>query len=91
MTRNFILYKRSELPIVLTGDFNIDVAKQENNDFVEFMQNYLNFKLVTERTQATTLGGSCIDLTFTMNIRASCRRYISYFSYHRPILTLLER
>lgn len=85
-----MLYSVGDKPIVVTGDFNIDVSKPENVEFVEFMQRYLRLNLMSDRSQATTLGGSCLDLTFTRDIHSECRRYCSYFSYHRPILSVLK-
>lgn len=78
------------MPIIVTGDFNIDVLKPENLEFIDFMRTYLHLDLASDRSQATTMGGSCLDLTFTRNIRIQCKRYCAYFSYHRPILSVLE-
>lgn len=83
-------YARQTSPLVVTGDFNIDVSKPENKDFIDFMQKYLRLNLVTNPIQATTLGGSCLDLTFSRNISVECKRYCAYFSYHRPILSVLR-
>lgn len=85
-----MMYSKTNMPIVVTGDFNIDVAKPENTEFVDFMKKFLKLDLATDTTQATTLGGTCLDLTFVRNIRAICKRYCSYFSYHRPMLAILE-
>ncbi|XP_058821105.1 uncharacterized protein LOC131683287 [Topomyia yanbarensis] len=90
LTRNLMMYTRTDMPIVVTGDFNIDVSKPENTDFVDFMKRGLKFDLASDPTQATTLGGTCLDLTFTRNIRATCKRYCAYFSYHRPMLSVIE-
>ncbi|XP_065085307.1 uncharacterized protein LOC135707420 [Ochlerotatus camptorhynchus] len=90
--RNLLSYHyfRSPMPIVVTGDFNIDVSKSENNELIAFMSQYLQLELATDRAQATTLGGTCLDLTFHRNIQVECTRYISYFSYHRPMLSVLS-
>lgn len=89
LARNLVLYTRTCMPVIVTGDFNIDVSKEEHQEFIVFMKQYLFLDLASDPTQATTLGGTCLDLTFTRNIRAECRRYCSYFSYHRPILSML--
>ncbi|XP_029708282.2 uncharacterized protein LOC109400233 [Aedes albopictus] len=89
LARNLFMYMRSSMPIIVTGDFNIDVSKEENIEFIDFMKQYLHLELATDPSQATTLGGSCLDLIFTRKIRAESRRYCSYFSYHRPILSVL--
>nr|XP_029713647.1 uncharacterized protein LOC115257831 [Aedes albopictus] len=89
LARNLFMYMRSSMPIIVTGDFNIDISKAENIEFIDFMKQYLHLELATDPSQATTLGGSCLDLIFTRKIRAESRRYCSYFSYHRPILSVL--
>lgn len=90
LTRHLMMYTRTVMPLIITGDFNIDVLKQENAEFIDFMLKYLRLNLASDATQATTFGGSCIDLTFTRNVQAECKRYCSYFSYHRPILSILK-
>nr|XP_029713677.1 uncharacterized protein LOC109418586 [Aedes albopictus] len=65
LARNLFMYMRSSMPIIVTGDFNIDVSKEENIEFVDFMKQYLHLELATDPSQATTLGGSCLDLIFT--------------------------
>jgi hypothetical protein len=34
----------------------------------------------------TTLGCTCIDHVFLRNMNTECVPYVSYFSYHRPLL-----
>ncbi|XP_055622388.1 uncharacterized protein LOC129765957 [Toxorhynchites rutilus septentrionalis] len=70
MTRHLMMYSKSTMPLVVTGDFNIDVSKQENVEFIDFMLKYLHLTLASDPSLATTNGGSCIDLTFTRNVRA---------------------
>lgn len=90
MTRNLWLYKSKNVPIIVTGDFNIDISKEENSSFVEFMKDFLALDLVSDSRQPTTLGGSCIDMIFARNTPdLSTKRFITYFSYHRPMFTLL--
>nr|XP_029733968.1 uncharacterized protein LOC115269410 [Aedes albopictus] len=89
MLRKLSHYVMMDMPMVVTGDFNIDVSRQENINFLDFMQKHLKLCLATLRNEATTFGGSCIDLTFTKSVSVECKRYCSYFSYHRPMLSLL--
>lgn len=90
MTRNLFCYKASDIPVVVTGDFNIDISKTENICFVRFMKEFLAFDIFSDPRKSTTLGGSCIDIIFARNIPdLLTKRYIAYFSYHRPLFTLL--
>lgn len=80
---------QKNLPLVVTGDFNIDVLKRENVDFLTLMSD-LRLTLANDVRQTTTHGGTVLDLTFTRNIHASITRYVCYFSYHRPMLSVLR-
>ncbi|GFW35158.1 uncharacterized protein TNCV_5067231 [Trichonephila clavipes] len=71
-----------ETPIVLCGDFNCD--PQQNSYLVEFMRNEFGLNYVP--TSPTTLGNTTIDCTFTRNINVDIMPYVSYFTYHRPML-----
>ncbi|GFW80600.1 uncharacterized protein TNCV_3234521 [Trichonephila clavipes] len=71
-----------ETPIVLCGDFNCDL--QQNSYLVELMRN--EFGLNYEQTSPTTLGNTTLDCTFTRNINVDIMPYVSYFTYHRPML-----
>jgi hypothetical protein len=37
----------------------------------------------------TTLSRTCIDHAFLRNMNTECMPYVSYFSYHRPLLNRL--
>ena len=90
MTRNVYSYARENISLLVSGGFNIDVSKQENVEFVTFMEEYIKLRLLSTSSQATTLGGTCIDLVFGKNIDVESRRYVSYFSCHRPLLSLIK-
>jgi endonuclease/exonuclease/phosphatase family metal-dependent hydrolase len=71
------------VPIVLMGDFNMDVT--EHKEYAEFFEKY--YKLQHHPFDSTTtLGCTRIDHAFLRNINTECMAYISYFSYHRPLL-----
>ena len=77
------------IPIILTGDFNLDIFNHDNENFLEFMRNDFGLHLSSDKSP-TTLGGSCIDMVFTRYINnIHCQKYISYFSYHKPILATI--
>ncbi|EZA46684.1 hypothetical protein X777_03551 [Ooceraea biroi] len=79
----------ADVPIVLCGDFNVDIM--QNTQFVDFMKNTFNIDCATRATTGTTLGNTCLDFTFTRNISVECLNYISYFSYHHPVLNRMVR
>ena len=75
----------TETPILMCGDFNTDVI--QNILFVNFMKSKFNLDCII--SASTTLGNTCIDLTFTRNMSVQTVLYGSYFSYHRPLLNRL--
>ena len=62
--------------------FNMDIM--QNKSFVKFMISKFDLDCIS--SASTTLGNTCIDLTFTSNISVQALPYVSYFSYHRPVL-----
>ena len=90
LTRNLLMYKRMDIRMVVSGDFNVDILKTENSKFINFMKEHLNLEMNSNHLETTTVGRTCLDLVFVRNVNAQTRRYVSYFSYHRPMLTLLD-
>lgn len=87
-----LIQKNNSLPTILLGDFNIDVLKCPN--FLLHIKNKYNFTCVN-KNMVTTRYNTCIDLTFVNSSflslkKIDCFSYVSYFSYHRPILNKLN-
>ena len=61
----------------------LDSTHREES-FLNFMKSKFNLDCIS--FASTTLGNTCIDLTFTRNISVQTLPYVSYFSYHRPAL-----
>jgi endonuclease/exonuclease/phosphatase family metal-dependent hydrolase len=79
---------RNTIPIILPGDFNIELKKKENETFVTDMEETFGFKLMSNPQCSTTRSKSCIDV-FARNVyNLKCAKYITYYSYHRPILII---
>jgi hypothetical protein len=67
---------RNTIPIILDGDFNIELKKKENETSVINMEEIFGLK-------------SCIDMVFARNVdNPKCANYITYFSYYKPILSV---
>ncbi|XP_076545658.1 uncharacterized protein LOC143305523 [Osmia lignaria lignaria] len=76
-----------KLPIIISGDLNLNLQTPEGRDFIDFMECSLNLKLVNDSSKCTTLGGTTVDAVFTRYMdNVHCRNYVNYFSYHQPIL-----
>ncbi|GBL90353.1 hypothetical protein AVEN_178802-1 [Araneus ventricosus] len=65
-----------EVPIIMMGDFNI-YAKRNEKAF-DFLKHHFNLNMVYTN-YPSTLGNSCLDLTFTRNITPELLNYVCYF------------
>jgi endonuclease/exonuclease/phosphatase (EEP) superfamily protein YafD len=80
---------RNTIPIILAGDFNIELKKKENETFVTDMEEAFGLKLMSNPQCSTTRSKSCIDMVFARNVdNLKCANCTTYFSYHRPILSI---
>jgi endonuclease/exonuclease/phosphatase (EEP) superfamily protein YafD len=81
------LKKDLDVPIALMGDFNINISDGKN-ELAEFLAR--EFKIHHHSNALpTTLGNTCIDHVFLRNMNTECMPYVSYLSYHRPLLKKL--
>jgi hypothetical protein len=71
-----------ERPILLCGDFNVDIT------LLEFIMDNFNPDGVTE--SSTPLSNACRDVMFVRTVSAESVPHISYFSCHGPVLTRLH-
>lgn len=78
-----------DIPILLCGDCNTNVKNDET--FIKFMKDMFNVDCASDVNNSTTLGGTTIDLTFSRRIKLETLPFISYFSYHRPILNRITQ
>jgi hypothetical protein len=77
-----------DVPITLPGDFNVNVKDNYNAELAEFMEDTFELDVLSDLSQGTTRSYSCIDTVFGRNLdNLSCLNYVSYFSYHRHILS----
>jgi hypothetical protein len=77
-----------DMPIVLAGDFNVNVKDNYNVELVEFMKGTFELDVLSDLSEGTTRSNSCIDMVFGRNVyNLSCMNYVSYFSCHRSILS----
>jgi hypothetical protein len=72
-----------DVPVALMGDIDINV--NEKHKFAVFMACEFGF-LHHPSAPPTTLGNTCIDHIFLRNMNTECMQFVSYFSYHKPLL-----
>ncbi len=80
-------------PFILMGDINIDLAGDSlsgsGKKFVEMMQQKDALSL-TKLDEYSTDGNSHIDVVFSNYNDVESWYYESYYSYHRPICTIIK-
>ena len=70
-------------PMIQTGDFNINFALP----LLEFFDKNFSLKMINAIDDPTTKGGTSINAIFATSIdKITCKNFISYFSYHNPII-----
>lgn len=84
-----IMLVDTNVPILLCGDFNTNVKNDET--FLEFMKDMYNLECASDVNKSTTLRRTTIDLTFSRHIKLETLPFVSYFSYHRPILNRITQ
>jgi len=75
----------------LAGDFNIDFADKKSERLTTFLLEKLNLRINNDPRESATKYGTTIDAVFSRyleNIKS--QTYISYFSYHRPIVSMIQ-
>lgn len=70
--------------LIVAGDFNVDMTKEIGKPLITFLQS--EFDLQITPTSPTTRAGTTIDAIFSRGLNIDCKTYVSYFSYHKPII-----
>ncbi|GFV96709.1 uncharacterized protein TNCV_3388021 [Trichonephila clavipes] len=78
-------------PLILTGDLYVSFASEEAKPIIEFLKRTLKLTMNTDAREGTTRYGTTIDAVFSRFLkRTQSRIFISYFSYHTPVVCFLE-
>jgi hypothetical protein len=77
-----------DMPIILAGDFTVNVKANYIAELVEFMKDSFGLDVLSDLTQGETRSNSCTDMVYGRNVdNLSCMNYVSHFIYHRSILS----
>jgi hypothetical protein len=82
--------KLYDMPMIVGGDFNtvLEAKDKFGDNITDFMKDNFDLDLTNNPNIGTTKSGTCIDGVFSRYIpNINTRDYISYFSYHKPLLT----
>jgi hypothetical protein len=83
--------KLDEIPIILGGDFNINFASDDAKPLIQFLEEKLSLRMNNSPTESTTRHGTTIDAVFSRFLEnLESRVFITYFSYHKPIISFLK-
>ncbi|GFW42536.1 uncharacterized protein TNCV_4257301 [Trichonephila clavipes] len=83
--------KFDDIPMILSGDFNINFADDKNLSLIEFLNETLGLTMSNDRKVSTTKYKTTIDAVFIRYLdKFQSNIFISYFSYHKPIVSFLE-
>jgi len=78
-----------KMPIIMGGDFNMDLKSTEGTEFLEFMRDRWKVELNNDPAISTTRCNTCIDEVFKRHVEhLQTMNFISYFSYHKPLLSI---
>lgn len=84
----FIDPELARIPMILSGDFNVNFASAEAKPLIDFLNDKLQLQMTNDRTEATTRSGTTIDARFLNRLQSKV--FVSYFSYHKPIISFVE-
>ena len=80
-----------KMPMILSGDFNVNFASNDSKLLVDFHQEDLNLNMNNNPNEPTTRYGTTIDATFQRYLDTlQFKSLFTYFSYHKAIVSFLE-
>lgn len=81
--------KFHEMPLILSGDFNVNFADDLSKPLIDFSREKLDLEMSNNKNVSTTRYGTTIDAVFTRRLeRFRSEVYVCYFSYHKPIISV---
>ena len=82
-----------EVPMTLSGNFNVNFASNDSELFIDFLWGNLNLNMNNNPNEPTTWYGTTIDATFQPPCHLDTLQSLSlftYFSHHKAIFSFLE-
>jgi endonuclease/exonuclease/phosphatase (EEP) superfamily protein YafD len=78
------------LIIILSGDFNANFADERAQRLITFLKDKFQLHMTNDPQHSATNYGTTLDAVFSRFIeKMELERVISYFSYHKPIVSLI--
>ena len=80
-----------KVPMILSGDFNVNFALDTAVPLIDFLNTTFNLKMCNNRTESTTRSKTTIDAVFQRYVdNIETKAFVSYFSYHKPLVSFVE-
>ena len=79
-----------QLPLILAGDFNVNFADPKSDRLKLILLNKFDLKLNNDPAASTTKYGTTIAAVFSRYLHIESQTYVSYFSYHKPIVSMIQ-
>ena len=75
------------MPMILSGDFNVNFASNDSELLIDFLREGLNLNMTNNPNEPTTRYGTTIDATYQRYLDTlQCKSLFTYFRYHKAIL-----
>ena len=79
------------IPLVLAGDFNINFSNEKSKPLLQFLLDEFDLRINNDPAESTTRYNTTIDAVFSRHLhKIESKTYVSYFSYHKPIITTID-
>ena len=85
-----LIHFDNKTPLLVCGDFNVNLRTKENHELIHFMEINFGLKLNTKIEESMKIKNSCIDLFLVRYINLNLNHCISYFKYHKSIFGLIK-
>ncbi|CAF4944084.1 unnamed protein product [Pieris macdunnoughi] len=80
-----------KVPLILAGDFNINFSNEKSKPLLQFLEEEFDLRINNNPAESTTKYNTTIDAVFSRHLnKIESQTYVSYFSYHKPIITKIE-
>ena len=73
-----------DVSMLIGGDFKTEITS--NTRLTRYMGHTFNLRYI-RNDAPTTIYNTTIDFVFARNLNVTLNTYLSYFSYHKPVLS----
>jgi len=79
-----------KLPLLLAGDFNVNFARDNSLQLITFLQEKFSLHINRNIKRSNNQIWNCYRWSISRYLdNVMSRTFVAYFSYHRPIATLI--